>query len=313
MLAEAKRECDRIIREAREQAMREASQTEIVKLAEKQAEDIVEDAKPQGARDAARDGGLGGLDPVDARGEPRQVPRRRQARSRTAARALAGDGRRRHRARAADEPPRTAEFDRFGLAARQRPNRPRARGTRRSRSRRTPPPPRCDAGPSARRARSRERERVRGGRRPQYSNRPRRPSAWGRRPRPPLRRRAPAPCRCCRSGTRCSEPGRASELRLDVVHGATAVEADDRLEHDLFQRGRPLRRRKRRAGRQDEHVGVVEQLDGLVRAARHRSVQKVRSRSPRSISSSSSLSSCDSRRTTSTCGWLSRNVGAGAG
>ena len=37
MLAEAKRECDRIIQEAREQAMREASQTEIVKLAEKQA------------------------------------------------------------------------------------------------------------------------------------------------------------------------------------------------------------------------------------------------------------------------------------
>src|SRR5438034_26795 len=31
MLAEAKRECDRIIQEAREQAMREASQTEIVK------------------------------------------------------------------------------------------------------------------------------------------------------------------------------------------------------------------------------------------------------------------------------------------
>ena len=45
MLAEAKRECDRIIQDAREQAMREASQTEIVKLAEKQADDIVDDAK----------------------------------------------------------------------------------------------------------------------------------------------------------------------------------------------------------------------------------------------------------------------------
>ena len=44
MLAEAKRECDRIIQEAREQAMREASQTEI-KLAENQAEDIVDDAR----------------------------------------------------------------------------------------------------------------------------------------------------------------------------------------------------------------------------------------------------------------------------
>ena len=47
MLAEAKRECDRIIQDAREQAMREASQTEIVKLAEKQADDIVDDAKRQ--------------------------------------------------------------------------------------------------------------------------------------------------------------------------------------------------------------------------------------------------------------------------
>src|ERR671935_3297235 len=36
MLAEAKRECDRILGEAREQAGREASQTEIVKLAERQ-------------------------------------------------------------------------------------------------------------------------------------------------------------------------------------------------------------------------------------------------------------------------------------
>ena len=65
MLAEAKRECDRIIQEAREQAMREASQTEIVKLAENQAEDIVDDARRR--RDPARDGGLGGLDPLDAR------------------------------------------------------------------------------------------------------------------------------------------------------------------------------------------------------------------------------------------------------
>ncbi len=45
MLAEAKRECDRIIQDAREQAMREASQTEIVKLAEKQAQDIVDEAR----------------------------------------------------------------------------------------------------------------------------------------------------------------------------------------------------------------------------------------------------------------------------
>src|SRR5260221_1500580 len=47
MLAEAKREVDRLIAEAREQAVREASQTEIVKLAEKQAQDIIDDARRQ--------------------------------------------------------------------------------------------------------------------------------------------------------------------------------------------------------------------------------------------------------------------------
>src|SRR2546430_14256751 len=39
-LAEAKREGDRILGEAREQAGREASQTEVVKLAERQAHEI---------------------------------------------------------------------------------------------------------------------------------------------------------------------------------------------------------------------------------------------------------------------------------
>src|ERR687893_1690806 len=47
MLAEAKREADRILGEAREQAMREAAQTEIVKMAERQAQEIVEDARRQ--------------------------------------------------------------------------------------------------------------------------------------------------------------------------------------------------------------------------------------------------------------------------
>src|SRR5947207_2905577 len=42
MLAEAKRECDRILGEAREQAVREASQTELVKLADRPVpEDVV--------------------------------------------------------------------------------------------------------------------------------------------------------------------------------------------------------------------------------------------------------------------------------
>lgn len=47
MLAEAKREVDRLLAEAREQAVREASQTEIVKIAEHQAQDIVDDARRQ--------------------------------------------------------------------------------------------------------------------------------------------------------------------------------------------------------------------------------------------------------------------------
>src|SRR3954467_5960393 len=47
MLAEAKRESDRLIADAREQAVRDASQTEIVKLAGKGAEETIEDARRQ--------------------------------------------------------------------------------------------------------------------------------------------------------------------------------------------------------------------------------------------------------------------------
>src|ERR687883_232459 len=99
MLAEAKRETDRLLAEAREQAVREASQTEIVKLAERQGQDIVDEARREGRGKRPQKGGLGGWDPLDARGEPRQVPHRGQARPRAAARALAGerDGRRRRR------------------------------------------------------------------------------------------------------------------------------------------------------------------------------------------------------------------------
>ena len=97
MLAEAKREIDRLLAEAREQAVREASQTEIVKIAEHQAQDIVDEARRAGAGDAARDGGLGRRHPVDARGQPGQVPLRGEARTRAAARAFAGDRRRGHR------------------------------------------------------------------------------------------------------------------------------------------------------------------------------------------------------------------------
>jgi cell division septum initiation protein DivIVA len=47
MLAESKREADRLLAEAHEQAMREASQPEIVKSAEHQAQDILDDARRQ--------------------------------------------------------------------------------------------------------------------------------------------------------------------------------------------------------------------------------------------------------------------------
>ena len=47
MLAEAMREVDGRLAESRVQAVRVASQTEIVKIAERQAEDIIEDARRQ--------------------------------------------------------------------------------------------------------------------------------------------------------------------------------------------------------------------------------------------------------------------------
>src|SRR5258708_14740588 len=47
MLAEAKREQDRLLQDAREQAVREASQTEIVKLSARQARGIIDAARPQ--------------------------------------------------------------------------------------------------------------------------------------------------------------------------------------------------------------------------------------------------------------------------
>ena len=99
MLAEAKREVDRLLAEAREQAVREASQTEIVKIAERQAAGHRRRGAPRSAREMKlemEDWADNIL--ADARGQPRQVPRRGQARPRAAARALAGDRRRRRRA-----------------------------------------------------------------------------------------------------------------------------------------------------------------------------------------------------------------------
>jgi len=61
MLAEAKRESERIIREAREEQIRLTAEEEIVKQAERQAEEIIEDARARereirlGAEDYADD------------------------------------------------------------------------------------------------------------------------------------------------------------------------------------------------------------------------------------------------------------------
>ena len=61
MLAEAKREAERVVREAREEQVRHIGEEEIVKQAERQAEEIIEDARARereirlGAEDYADD------------------------------------------------------------------------------------------------------------------------------------------------------------------------------------------------------------------------------------------------------------------
>ena len=163
MLAEAKRECDRIIQDAREQATREASQTEIVKLAEKQADDIVDDAKRK-----ARETRLEMEDWADSILSTLEVNLdkfltavkrgRERLHERSQETVVAGVG-----PEPLDEP---EEFERVFVALRSRPPpaRPRARDRRRSPSRRTPRPPRCGAGPNAIRDRSGAPEFARGGR-----------------------------------------------------------------------------------------------------------------------------------------------------
>src|ERR1700759_3947209 len=105
MLAEAKREVDRLLAEARGQAVREGSPTEIVKIAEREGEPSVGERGAAGrrdrrrraaqcTRDEARDGGLGRQPACLPRSESRAFPDGGSARSRAAARALAGDGHR---------------------------------------------------------------------------------------------------------------------------------------------------------------------------------------------------------------------------
>src|SRR2546427_12038729 len=72
MLAEAKRETDRLLGEAREQAVREASQTENVKIAEREAQDIAEEGHRQARGNQAEMEGWGGPNPSHTQGNPRK-------------------------------------------------------------------------------------------------------------------------------------------------------------------------------------------------------------------------------------------------
>ena len=311
MLAEAKRECDRIIQDAREQAMREASQTEIVKLAEKQADDIVDDAKRQ-----ARETRLEMEDWADSILSTLELNLDKfldggEARPRAAARALAGDGRRGHRPRA----------DRGRRAGRVRPLR-RGAGSRwrppgsAASSRHTSIADSTNASAAALRCRSRVPDEPDDARRDPpvevdhldarvvlVDGEPRR-DRHARRRRP----RGPGRCRCCRSGTRCSARG-----PVDASCDSTWSIALQWLKPMMGWRTISFSVGGRFAAASGEPAGTTSTY-GSWRSSTVSygppttgSVQKVRSRSPRSIISSSSLSSGDSRSTTSTCGWLSEN------
>ena len=95
MLAEAKREAERIVKEARDQQARLISDEEVYKQAERGAEEILEDARDTERADPPRGRGLRRRDPLDARGQPAEVPRRRAARPRPARRTRRGSRARR--------------------------------------------------------------------------------------------------------------------------------------------------------------------------------------------------------------------------
>ena len=82
MLAEAKREAERIVKEAREEQTQLISDEEVVKQAERQAEEIVEDARAREREIRLGRRGLRRRHPQHPRGEPREVHRRRAARPR---------------------------------------------------------------------------------------------------------------------------------------------------------------------------------------------------------------------------------------
>ena len=90
MLAEAKREAERIVADARDKAAQEASEQEVVKRAEREAADILEEARQREREVRLGRGGLRRRGARDARGQPRQVPRRRFSAAASGSRAVRG-------------------------------------------------------------------------------------------------------------------------------------------------------------------------------------------------------------------------------
>ena len=92
MLAEAKREAERVVKEARDEQTRLIGDEEVVKQAERQADDIVEDAARASARSASAPRTTP-TTPQHPRGQPDQVHRGRAARPRPATRPRRGGSR----------------------------------------------------------------------------------------------------------------------------------------------------------------------------------------------------------------------------
>ena len=82
MLAEAKREAERLVADARDKAAQEASEQEVVKRAEREAADILEEARQREREVRLGRRGLRRRGARHARGQPRQVPPGRPARAR---------------------------------------------------------------------------------------------------------------------------------------------------------------------------------------------------------------------------------------
>ena len=195
MLAEAKREAERIVKEARERQTQLVSQQEVTKQAERAAEDIIEDAR---ARE--REIRLGAEDYADEILNTLEV---------NLSKFIAAVQRGRERLQGSDEPAEVAERV-AGSAARQRRAAVAAGHPPRVRSRTAPASgtrPRCRpcAGAGARSAAARRAEATR-------ACRPgRRGAAEAQRVGGPRDRRPPSACRVERHG-----PRRASARRLAV-------------------------------------------------------------------------------------------------